>query len=266
MKNYVFIVALLLLSLGCAQQNPEADKAGAEAAIKGFYGAVEKFDFATMRAFCTPDFHAIEDGKTYNSIDDFIAMAKSMEGMTAQINMNFVRTDIDKNVAFSIVKFDATFTKDKVDWGLKTIENYVLKKVEGKWLIDFYQSTYLNKAPSLEKGTILGLHEMKDYKLAPGVTIEQVEEFVLNKFMPAFNELANDFKMVPLKSIRGDSKGELAMAYYLASAETMTKYFPKEGVQSEEAKALFQKIQDLRAEFGKMVTVKKDIYNDWLVE
>lgn len=266
MKNYVLIVALLLLSLGCTQQNSEADKAGAEAAIKGFYGALEKLDFSALPSYCTPSFHSIEDGNMYNSIDDFINAIKSMGVSSVQIKMDFVKTEVDKDMALSIVKFDGSFETSNGKMNAKTIENYVLKKVQGKWLIDFYQSTYLSKAPKLEKGNILGIHVLKDIKLSPGVTMQQVEEFLLNKYIPAFNELAGDVKVFAFKSMRGESEGITAIAYYLNSVETLNKYWPSEGVQSEEAKALFQKIQDLQTEFYKMVTIKKDFYNDWQVE
>lgn len=45
MKNSILIVILLLFSFGCKQKPTEADKASAEAAIKGFYSSMEKLDF-----------------------------------------------------------------------------------------------------------------------------------------------------------------------------------------------------------------------------
>lgn len=266
MKNVAFIVALLLLSLGCTQQNSDADKAGAEAAIKGFYSNFEKMDFSALSAYCTSSFYFIENGQQYNSIDEFINEIKSAEMSSVQIKMDFVKTDVDKNMALSVVKFDGSFVTKNGPMHVNTIENYVLKKVQGKWLIDFYQSTYLTSAPKLEKGTVLGLHILDDVKLAPGVTMEQVENFILTKYIPAFNELAEDVKIVPFKSMRGDAKGTLAVAYYLSSMEALSKYWPSEGVQSDTANALFEKIQDLQTEFGKMITIKKDIYNDWQIQ
>jgi hypothetical protein len=143
MKNYFVIATLLLMSLGCNQKPTEADKTGAEAAIKGFYSALEKFDYEQMKSFCAPDFSGYENGKTSNSIDDFIAAAKPYEGTAVHINLDFVQTDVGKDMAHSIVKFNAHFKNEKLEMNLKTFENYFLKKIEGKWLISFYQSSYL---------------------------------------------------------------------------------------------------------------------------
>jgi hypothetical protein len=143
MKNLLLFTSMLLLIFGCAKPNPEAEKANAEAAVKGFYKAGEKFDYETMRTFCTEDFHAIEDGHVYNNLDEFLKIVKSLEGSKGQINMDFVQTDVVKDVAFLIIKFDAVWTREPSQIFLKTIENYILKKINGKWLIHFWQSTYL---------------------------------------------------------------------------------------------------------------------------
>jgi hypothetical protein len=70
-------------------------------------------------------------------------MAKFFEGSKGQIKIDFPQTEVSGDVALSIVKFDAVWTKDPVQLFFKGIESYFLKKVDGKWLIDFYHSTYL---------------------------------------------------------------------------------------------------------------------------
>ncbi|HCY41794.1 MAG TPA: hypothetical protein DHV48_10625 [Prolixibacteraceae bacterium] len=143
MKNYLVIATLLLVSMGCTQKLSEADKVGVEAAIKGFYSALEKFDYAQMKTFCAPDFSGYENGKTSNSIDDFIAEAKQYEGSSIQFTIDFVKSDVGTDLAHSVVRFDAHFKNEKMQMDLKTFENYFLKKIDGKWLISFYQSSYL---------------------------------------------------------------------------------------------------------------------------
>jgi hypothetical protein len=143
MRNLLFFTCLLFIISGCAKQDPKAEKANAEAAVKGFYDTLVKFDYEAARTFCTPDFHAIEDGNVYKNLDEFFEMAKSLEGSKGQLNMDFVQTNIERDVAFLIIKFDAVWTKEPYQWFFKTIENYILKKVNGKWLINFWQSTYL---------------------------------------------------------------------------------------------------------------------------
>lgn len=143
MKNLLLFTSFLFLIFGCAKPDPEMEKTNAEAALRGFYDAVEKFDNAAMRSYCADDFNGIENGHVYNNIEEFIKMAESFEGYTGQIKMDFVKTEIVRDFAFLTVKFDAVWTKEPTKMFLKTIENYILKKVNGKWLIHFWQSTYL---------------------------------------------------------------------------------------------------------------------------
>lgn len=143
MKNLSLFITIMLILFGCSKPNIEAEKEKAEATVKDFYSAAEKFDYATMRTLCTQDFHAIENGQTFKNLDEFLEMAKSLEGATGQVNMDFVQTEVNKDVAFLIIKFDAVWTKEPSQFFFKTIENYILKKVEGKWLIKFWQSSYL---------------------------------------------------------------------------------------------------------------------------
>lgn len=158
MKKSFLLTGILLVLAGCSKPDPEAEKLDAEAAVKGFYKAAESFDTETMKSFCTTDFYCLENGIVYNNLDEFIEMAKSLEGATGQINMDFVKTDLTGNSALLIVKFDAVWTKGPVQWFFKTIENYVLKKVEGKWLIRFFQSTYL---PDEHDKKFTSLHLLK---------------------------------------------------------------------------------------------------------
>jgi hypothetical protein len=172
MRNLLFFTCLLFIISGCAKPDPKAEKANAEAAVKGFYDTLVKFDYEAARTFCAPDFHAIEDGNVYKNLDEFFAMAKSLEGSKGQINMEFVQTNIERDVAFLIIKFDAVWTKEPYQWFFKTIENYVLKKVNGKWLINFWQSTYL---PDEHDKKYTSIHLLK---IPENLPISDLNEYV----------------------------------------------------------------------------------------
>jgi ketosteroid isomerase-like protein len=143
MRNILLLASLLFIIAGCAKPDPEAEKANAEAAVKGFYAAIENFDYEAMRTVCTEDFHAIEDGYVFNDLDEWMAGFKSFEGSKGKIKIDFPQTEVSGDAALSIVKFDAAWTKGPVQLFFKGVESYFLKKVKGKWLIDFYHSTYL---------------------------------------------------------------------------------------------------------------------------
>lgn len=266
MKNSVLIVTLLLLSFGCNQKPSEADKASAEAAIKGFYSSIEKLDFDQLKTFCAPDFSGFEDGIVSNSVDEFVTIVKSFGFTTVQIKMDFVKTDVTKDMAHSIVKFDAHFSNAKMKMNLQTFENYILKKVNGKWLISFYHCSFLNSPPRLDKGSLLGIHIFSNIELKPGVTLAQAEDFMLNKYVPAFNLLSADIKVIPLKGLRGENKDKLAVIMYLASDDVRNTLWEAEGKYTQKGQELFKKLEPILQEEEKLFSIKTDQYTDWRVE
>jgi hypothetical protein len=266
MKNSILIVILLLFSFGCKQEPTEADKASAESTIKEFYSSMEKLDFDQLKTFCTPDFSGFEDGLVSNSIDEFIAMVKSFGFTTIQIKMDFVKTDISGNMAHSIVKFDGQFSNAKAEMNLKTFENYILKKIDGKWLISFYHSSRLNAPQRLDKGSLLGIHVFSNIELKPGVTMAQAEDFLLNKYVPAFNLLSDDIKAIPLKGLRGENKDKLAVIMYLTSDDVRNTLWEAEGKYTQKGQEIFKKLEPILQEEDKLFIIKKDQYTDWRVE
>jgi len=174
MRNLLFFTCLLFIISGCAKPDPQVEKANAEAAVKGFYAGIENFDYEAMRTFCTEDFHAIEDGYVFNNLDEWLAGFKSFEGSKGQIKIDFPQTEVSGDVALSIVKFDAVWTKDPVQLFFKGIESYFLKKVNGKWLIDFYHSTYL---PDEHDKKYTSIHFLK---IPDNLPISALDEFIQN--------------------------------------------------------------------------------------
>lgn len=266
MKNSILFVILLLISFGCKQKPTEADKASAEATIKGFYSSVEKLDFDQLKTYCTPDFSGFEDGIVFNSIDEFVTFVKSFGFTTIKINMDFVKTDVTRDMAYSIVKFDSHFSNAKMKMNLQTFENYILKKVNGKWLISFYHCSFLNSPPRLDKGSLLGIHIFSNIELKPGVTMAQAEDFLLNKYVPAFNLLSTDIKVIPLKGLRGEGKDKMAVIMYLASDDVRNTLWEAEGKFTQKGQEIFKKLEPILQEEDKLFIIKKDQYTDWRVE
>jgi hypothetical protein len=109
MKTLFFLLSVTMLLSGCSRPDPESEKSNAEAAVQGFYNAAESFDYEKMRSYCTENFHAIEDGQEYISIDEFIEMFKFLEGSEGNMNIEFVQTNLASDHAFLIARFDAGF-------------------------------------------------------------------------------------------------------------------------------------------------------------
>ncbi|RKD89850.1 YybH family protein [Mangrovibacterium diazotrophicum] len=158
MKQFFLFVVMATLLVACQQPNPEAEKANVEAAINDFYSAAQKFDYETMKTFCTPDFSAFEDGMKFESLDDFMGLFKGIEGSTVVMKLNFVSTDVSGNMASSIVEFDASFTNGPAVIHFLTYEDYILKKVNNKWLLSYFHSSHL---PNPEDTDYASVHLLK---------------------------------------------------------------------------------------------------------
>ncbi len=111
-----------------AVEPKKTDKTVVEATIKGFYDALQNRDFEKLKTFSAPDFSGFENGYV-KSIDDFIAIAKSFDFNSIQINMDLLKTDVAQNLANSIVKFDAQFKNAKSEMNLKSLKIISLKRL-----------------------------------------------------------------------------------------------------------------------------------------
>lgn len=262
MKNYLMIAFLLMASV----EPKETDKAAVEASIKGFYTALENLDFEKLKTFSAPDFSGFENNGYVKSIDDFIAIVKSFDCSSIQVKMDFVKTDVAQNLANSIIKFEGQFKNAKSEMNLKSFENYILKKINGKWLISFFHASSLNPPRNLQSGNILGLHIMDNIELKPGVTMAQVEEFFNKKFIPAFNEGSDQIKAVLLKGVRGEAQDQLAVIMHIGSDDIRNSLWSSEGQFTPKGQEYFNKFQSLFEERDKLFTTKKDSYTDWVIK
>ncbi len=119
---------------------------------------------------------------------------------------------------------------------------------------------------TFNKGNILGVHVFNEIELQPGVTMEQVEDFIVNKLAPAYNESFDSLKVIPIKGVRGINEGNIGLIYFLESDNLRNKYWVSEGVLSEEGKAAMDKIQALQDEFATLVDQIGDPYTDWEIK
>ena len=171
MKKLFILVGLVTLFVSCKLSNPEAEKKSVEATITGFYDAVQQFNYEAVPTFVTSDFGAYEEGYTYEDIDGFVGVLKSFEGAKTDMKLDFVKTEVSGNMAFSIVTFDITVTMDPALLHFQTYEDYILKKVDGNWLIQYFHSTHLPNADDKNLSSIhflkvpedLNVDELQDY-------------------------------------------------------------------------------------------------------
>jgi hypothetical protein len=149
MKSYHLIIALLILFSNCSTPDPEAEKAEAIKAIDGFYSAMEDFDYESIASLCTKNFYVIDDGKVFKNFEEFISLVKTYEGANIEVDLQVEKADINNNSASIVLIFYANIKMGEEQMNIKAIENYVLKKEEGRWLIDFIHSTPLTRLDNI---------------------------------------------------------------------------------------------------------------------
>lgn len=200
MKKVTILLLCVALIVACAKIDVKQEAANAEEAIRGFYSAVEKFDYEALPTFCTEGFTIFEEGFPFNNVEGFISVLKSMEGVTPKIKLNFVKTEILGNVAHSVVEFDGTFTNGKVVICFKTYENYILKKVDNKWLLHYFHSTHL---PDPKDKDYSSIHLMKISEELPLNVLEDA----IGKFNEAISIIGYTdcgYKLLPIVSEHGE--------------------------------------------------------------
>jgi len=118
---------------------------------------------------------------------------------------------------------------------------------------------------TIKKGNLLGIHIMDEMNLKPGVTIEQVEDFFINKYIPEFQKQFSKIKMIPIKGIRGEDGGKVGAIMILKSESDRAIYWNEDGSFNEKGKELRANLKPVVDELNKMMT-SVDAYTDWLVK
>lgn len=115
----------------------------------------------------------------------------------------------------------------------------------------------------LQKGNLVGTH-LVEIELKPGVTMEQFQEFYINKAIPAFEKAREGWKVHLVKGIRGDNEGRLGLIIVIESEEARDKYYNEDNSLSKLGEESSKKFAPVREEMEKLVTFKVT-FTDWLV-
>lgn len=118
---------------------------------------------------------------------------------------------------------------------------------------------------TFRKGDVLGIH-IANYNLQPGVTIEQAEDFLVNEYCQAFNNAFDGMSAIPLKGLRGEDAGKIAVIFYLESDDVRNKYWAEEGVLTEAGEAAWAEIQPMLEEYSELMIQVSDPYTDWEIQ
>ena len=182
MKNLFLLLGLLAMLMACQTVDPTQEKAAVEASLNDFFNAMEEFNYDAMRNLCTADFSVYETGFDHTDLDGLIASVKSMEGANLNITLDIDKTEVVGDMALVLLQFNAVIENSGATMNIDANENYVLKRVNGKWLIHYCHSTHL---PDKSDKNLASLHLLK---VADDESIDVLVD-AMNKFNQAIAEM-----------------------------------------------------------------------------
>jgi len=182
MKKLVFLFCAATILFACQTVDPEQEKEAVKTTLNEFYTAMENFNYDAVRALCTTDFSLFETGFDHKDLDGFIESVKSMEGATFNVDIDIKNTEVSGDMAFTVVNFYADISMGEVKMNVEAYENYIFKKVDGKWLLHYCHSTHL---PDKSDKHLSSLHLLK---IPEGKSIDALQD-AINKLNQAIAEM-----------------------------------------------------------------------------
>jgi hypothetical protein len=116
---------------------------------------------------------------------------------------------------------------------------------------------------TIQKNGSFGIHVLT-IELAEGVTMDQYMEFLTTKYIPEAEKLFKGNKIILMKGDRGKHINKIAYVNYFESTEARDRYYPQEGVRSDEANEIREKMAPLREELEKLGTIS-DEYSGFVI-
>jgi len=117
---------------------------------------------------------------------------------------------------------------------------------------------------TLQKGNFIGFHVL-DIHLHPDVTLNQVQEFTMNKLIPEW-EKQFGMKVYSIKGIRGENKYRYGMIYAYESVAARDKFWNDDGSLTELGNSAMEKMQPIMEEFTNKFGEFTYKYTDWVVQ
>ena len=116
---------------------------------------------------------------------------------------------------------------------------------------------------TLKKGGVIALHRV-EVTLAPGVSIDQYQEFFLNTVVPEFEKLMPGSTFHQLQGIGENNQHQFANFYHWETLEAFHVYWNDGGTPTEKGAAAMAKLQPLLEKLNELGTYTQ-VPGDWLI-
>ncbi len=121
----------------------------------------------------------------------------------------------------------------------------------------------ITKGQSLERGNLIGTHVVS-VELKAGVTMDQWQKFIIEKYIPELEKHYEGFKLYLVKGIRGLNEKSLGFLWVIKSEKHRDKYFNADGSYNEQGLVIQEKLVPLMEELEKLGPFTYE-YTDWVV-
>jgi ketosteroid isomerase-like protein len=109
--------------------------------LLNYFDAIQRKDLGAMRANTTDDFVLFEDGRVWNN-DSLWMQIQRYPNRRLEFRLTGFKVFVDKESGqISYFNHAKVFHNDSLTRQVDWIENVTLRKREGKWRINFLQST-----------------------------------------------------------------------------------------------------------------------------
>jgi hypothetical protein len=116
---------------------------------------------------------------------------------------------------------------------------------------------------TFKKGGVIALHRV-EITPAPGVSIDQFQEFFLDTIVPVVEKLMPGATFHHLKGIGENNQHQYANFYHWETLETFHVYWNDGGTPTEKGAAAMAKLQPLLEKLQKLGSYKQ-VPGDWLI-
>lgn len=142
------IISILLLAISIpgllkAQEKQATDQQDVQQTVINIFDALSNRDTVMLKANCTADILLFEDGKVWN-VDTMmraIINLKKLDDYTRINKIEFIHTEIHKDVAWTTYHNQAEITANGKRRSMKWVETVILISDGKKWKIKILHST-----------------------------------------------------------------------------------------------------------------------------
>lgn len=138
-----FLFAMSITSILIAQVKLTTDEREVHQTVINIFDALSNRDSVLMKANCTEDVLIFENGEVWNmdTMMKAIITLKNLKDYSRINKIEFIHTEIHKDVAWSTYRNQADITVNGKLRVVKWVETVILKKDDNKWKMKILHST-----------------------------------------------------------------------------------------------------------------------------